>query len=87
VEGILARDGQPHFTHYTSFARLTVSTGADTAKARALLERAEHGCLIANSLVGVRELQAEVLCEDSLAFDHEHRETPARPARWMRTIA
>jgi organic hydroperoxide reductase OsmC/OhrA len=34
--------------------------GADISKARTLLERAEHGCLIANSLRGERTLHAEV---------------------------
>jgi organic hydroperoxide reductase OsmC/OhrA len=66
VEGTLARVGQSsQFTHYTTFARLTVAAAADSAKARALLERAEHNCLIANSLLGVRALEAEVVCEEA----------------------
>jgi hypothetical protein len=48
-------------TRFASFAKLTVATGADIAKARSLLDRAEHGCLVANSLVGARTLEIEVL--------------------------
>jgi organic hydroperoxide reductase OsmC/OhrA len=61
VEGVLERVGQnSQFTRYSTFARLEVPADADTSKARALLERAEHGCLIANSLRGERTLYAEV---------------------------
>lgn len=64
VEGTLERvDAQAQFTHYTCFAKLTVPIGSDTAKARALLERAEHSCLIANSLRGTRTLELEVVEE------------------------
>jgi organic hydroperoxide reductase OsmC/OhrA len=52
------------FTRYTTVATLTVPAGTDTAKATKLLERAEHGCLIANSLRGARALKAEIIGAD-----------------------
>ncbi len=62
VAGTLERvDRSAQFTRYTTFARLTVPKGADVAKARELLERAEHGCLISNSLKGQRGLESEVI--------------------------
>jgi organic hydroperoxide reductase OsmC/OhrA len=62
VEGTLERaEGQAQFTRYSCLAKLTVPAGADPAKARSLLERAEHVCLISNSLRGSRTLEAEVL--------------------------
>jgi len=61
VEGILERvDGESQFTRYVTYAKLTVPSNTDTARARELLERAEHGCLIANSVRGVRTLNAQV---------------------------
>jgi organic hydroperoxide reductase OsmC/OhrA len=61
VEGVLERvGGVSQFTRYTTLARLTVPEGADTAKARELLERAEHGCLIANSVRGSRALETQI---------------------------
>jgi organic hydroperoxide reductase OsmC/OhrA len=62
VEGTLERvERLPQFTRYTTFAKLTVSAGTDGTKARELLERAEHSCLIANSLRGSRALETEVV--------------------------
>ena len=62
VEGVLDRvERISQFTSYTTFAELTVPTGADAGKARELLDRAEHGCLIANSLRGSRSLEAQVV--------------------------
>ena len=62
VDGVLERVGQvSQFTRYTTFATLTVAAGTNIAKARELLERAERGCLIANSVRGERLLDAEVL--------------------------
>ncbi len=62
VEGVLERVGRvSQFTRYTTFATLTVPAGTDAAKAREFLERAEHGCLIANSLRGTRILDAQVI--------------------------
>jgi organic hydroperoxide reductase OsmC/OhrA len=62
VEGLLERSERLlQFTRYTTFATLTVPTGTDAVKARELLERAEHSCLIANSLRGTRDLNARVI--------------------------
>ena len=62
VEGTLERvDGQSQFTRFASHATLSVPAGSDEGKARTLLDRAEHGCLIANSLRGARTLEATVI--------------------------
>ncbi|MFI4891090.1 MAG: OsmC family protein [Steroidobacterales bacterium] len=61
TEGTLERiDGVTQFTRYITRATLTVKPGADEAKARELLERAEKICLVANSLRGERHLEATV---------------------------
>jgi organic hydroperoxide reductase OsmC/OhrA len=66
VEGVLERVGRAsQFTRYTTFATLTVPAGTDAAKARELLERAEHGCLVANSLRGERVLEARIVSAES----------------------
>lgn len=65
VEGVLERvDKIPQFTKFTTFAKLSVAKGTDLAKVRELLERAEHDCLVANSLRGMRSLESEVVVED-----------------------
>ena len=65
VEGVLDRvERVPQFTRFTTFARLTVPAGTDVGKAHQLLERAEHTCLISNSLRGSRALEAEVIAAD-----------------------
>ena len=65
VEGVLERiERNSQFTRYTTFAKLAVPAGTDIGKARELLERAEHGCLIANSVRGARTLEAEVVAAD-----------------------
>jgi organic hydroperoxide reductase OsmC/OhrA len=62
VEGTLERvESRPQFTRYASFAKLTVPKGSDAATARSLLERAEQGCLISNSLNGARTLEVTVI--------------------------
>jgi organic hydroperoxide reductase OsmC/OhrA len=62
VEGILDRvERVSQFTRYTSFVKLTVPSDADVPKARELLERAEQGCLIANSLRGTRALDVQIV--------------------------
>jgi organic hydroperoxide reductase OsmC/OhrA len=62
VQGTLERTAAGlQFTRYLTVAKLTVAAGTDMARARQLLERAEHGCLIANSLRGDRTLEAEIL--------------------------
>jgi organic hydroperoxide reductase OsmC/OhrA len=61
VEGLLDRvDGVSQFTSYTVFADLVIPEGVDAARAKTLLERAEHACLISNSLRGSRTLEARV---------------------------
>lgn len=61
VEGILERvDGVAQFSHFRTRAVLTVPNGSDVAQARQLLEKAERGCLIANSLRATRELAVEI---------------------------
>jgi organic hydroperoxide reductase OsmC/OhrA len=65
VEGVLERVGRnSQFTRYTTFAKLAVPESSEVVKARELLERAEHGCLIANSLTGSRSLDAQVVIVD-----------------------
>ncbi len=62
VVGTLDRvDGTARFTHFATHATLRLAAGADTDKARLLLDKAEHGCLISNSLSATRELVAEVV--------------------------
>lgn len=61
VEGTLERvDGVSRFTRFATQATLEVPAGTDVAKARSLLDKAEHICLIANSLNAERSLTAEV---------------------------
>ena len=61
VTGTLEREqGNSRFTTYLVHARLTVPVGVDVAQARAALEKAEHGCLISNSLNGIVKLDSEV---------------------------
>ena len=51
VEGTLDRiENSTQFTAFTVRATLTIPPGADDARARKLLEKAEHACLITNSL-------------------------------------
>jgi organic hydroperoxide reductase OsmC/OhrA len=64
VEGVLERvERTSQFTQFKTFATLSVPPGADVSAARKLLEQAEHGCLIANSLRGSRTLEARVIIE------------------------
>jgi organic hydroperoxide reductase OsmC/OhrA len=62
VEGTLARtEGPARFTRFVNRATLHVPAGADAARAKLLLEKAEHNCVITNSLSGERELVTEVV--------------------------
>ena len=62
VEALLEKvEGVTQFSKFTTVATLTVASGADPAKAKQLLEKAEHGCLVANSLRGKRTLEASVV--------------------------
>jgi len=61
VEGTLDRaDSSTRFTGFVVRATLTVPEGIDQGKARRLLEKAEEGCLITNSLCGPTRLESEV---------------------------
>lgn len=60
VDGTLERvDGVTRFTRFTTRARL-VAPGADPARAKMLLEKAEKVCLISNSLNAERHLECEL---------------------------
>lgn len=62
VEGTLERiEGVAQFTKYAVHASLTLAGKGDEVKARSLLERAEHSCLISNSVRGERTLHINVL--------------------------
>ncbi len=61
VEGTLEKAaGVAQFTKFETHASLVVPAGTDRAKAQLLLERAEHHCLIANSVKGSRALTTEI---------------------------
>ncbi|MCC6632505.1 MAG: OsmC family protein [Gammaproteobacteria bacterium] len=62
TEGTLEKaEGGSRFTRFVSHVALHVPAGTDAARARTLLEKSEHGCLVANSLTGKRELVAEII--------------------------
>ncbi len=64
VEGVLERvERVSQFTRFTTTANLSIPEGTDPAKARELLERAEQGCLVANSMRGTRTLRSEVVVQ------------------------
>jgi organic hydroperoxide reductase OsmC/OhrA len=68
VEGVLERvDGETRFTQLVTRVALTVPSSSDEAAARKLLERAEHGCLIGNSLRASRRLEATIVSEPRAA--------------------
>jgi uncharacterized OsmC-like protein len=57
VEGKLDRvEGRTLFTALAVHATLKVPAGTDPERATRLLEKAEHVCLISNSLVAERQL-------------------------------
>lgn len=62
VEGVLERvEGVTRFSSFATYATLTVPAAADRARAGQLLEKAERGCLISNSVLGARSLETQVL--------------------------
>ena len=62
VEGVLARSEKVTcFTAFTVNAALTVPAGADEARALGLLDKAEHSCLITNSLSATVHLNARLV--------------------------
>jgi len=66
VDGVLDKlDGVTQFSKFDTQATLVIPQGADAAKARQLLEKAEHLCLIANSLRGARTLQVAVVTPEA----------------------
>jgi organic hydroperoxide reductase OsmC/OhrA len=61
VTGTLDRiDKRTQFTHFEIRAHLRVPTETDIGQARRALERAEHNCLISNSLNATIHLSAKV---------------------------
>ena len=66
VDGVLERvERTSQFTRFSNIVNLIVSPGTDVGAARKLLEQAEHGCLIANSLRAARSLTAEVSAREA----------------------
>jgi len=62
VEGKLDRvDNRSLFTEIVVRASLRVPAGTDQARATKLLEKAEHVCLVSNSLVAQRRLEPTVI--------------------------
>jgi organic hydroperoxide reductase OsmC/OhrA len=62
VEGLLERfEGNSRFTQIHTRIRLVVPPGTDANRARLLVEKAEKGCLISNSLTAARHLECEVV--------------------------
>lgn len=62
VSGTLDRSGGAlQFTNFVTRATLTVPETADLKACERALAKAEHGCLVANSLQGVRELHTEIV--------------------------
>lgn len=61
VEGVLDRvEKVTQFTDFNLKVSLTIPQGTDESKAMRLLEKAEHACLITNSLSSESHLDAEV---------------------------
>lgn len=72
VEGVLEHVGDTtHFTRFVTTARLAVPHGTDISKARRLLNRAEYGCLIANSLRGVQTLSVDIISANDATYARE----------------
>ena len=81
VEGVLDRvERVSRFTKFNTFARLSVPEGTDATKARQLLERAEQGCLIANSLLGDRSIETEIVINNRSDTQENDREQETRIA-------
>ena len=61
MQGTLDRvDGKTRFTHIVVKAALVAPEGTEQDKALKAMERAEHVCLISNSLVAERRIEATV---------------------------
>jgi organic hydroperoxide reductase OsmC/OhrA len=64
VEGVLERvQGVSRFTSYSTHASLCIPAGVSLDAAKTLLDKAEHGCLVSNSLSGTRSLTTEIIQE------------------------
>jgi organic hydroperoxide reductase OsmC/OhrA len=62
VSGVMERiEGNSRFTRIALRVRLSAPPGTDAARARRLLEKAEQGCPISNSLTGERHLECEIV--------------------------
>ncbi|MGO9515336.1 MAG: OsmC family protein [Steroidobacteraceae bacterium] len=62
TRGTLDRvEGKMRFTRFETRAKLHVPPGADIERAKKLLEKAEHTCLVSNSLSSERHLTVEVV--------------------------
>lgn len=62
VEATLERvEGVTYFTRVVTRATLTVPDGTSTVLCERVLNKAEEGCLVANSLRSKRELQMEII--------------------------
>jgi organic hydroperoxide reductase OsmC/OhrA len=65
ADGVLGRSERvTQFTGFQLRAVLEVPQGTDPDKARRLLDKAEHACLITNSLKVLPQLDAEVIVLD-----------------------
>lgn len=68
VDGTLERvEGVTRFTGFLIHARLSVPAGASPDLCRRLVEKAERGCLVTNSLQAQRTLEVEIETEESAA--------------------
>jgi organic hydroperoxide reductase OsmC/OhrA len=62
VEGVLEPvEGVLRFARFRIAPTLTLAPGADAARARRLLRKAERVCVVANSLCGERSLDARIV--------------------------
>ena len=65
VDAVLDRvEKVTRFTDFHQTVVLEVPAGADEAKAKKLIEKAEHVCLVTNSLTGTTHLDATVRVTD-----------------------
>jgi len=67
VEGKLGKpEGKLRFTELLLKPTLTIAHGHDLDRANRLLEKAEHGCLIARSLICPVSLESSILTADEI---------------------
>lgn len=64
VDGTLDRiDRTTRFTAISVSAELRIAADADSAKAEKLLQKAEHSCLITNSLIADTHLETRIIID------------------------